>query len=85
MHKIPLDSWDRFQGSNATFLHLSFSPLLPLHESRLKFENMQSRASQVYKVHHKMLHMSKWASEILYSFVMTWTSWLPSFKTIGRS
>jgi hypothetical protein len=55
----PLDSWDRFQGCNATFLHLSFSPLLPMHESRLKFENMQPRASQVYKIHHKMLHMSK--------------------------
>jgi hypothetical protein len=38
MHKLPLDSWDRFQGCNATFLHLSFSPLLPIHESRLKFE-----------------------------------------------
>jgi hypothetical protein len=59
MHKLPLDSWDRFQGCNATFLHLSFSPLLPMHESRLKFENMQPRASQVYKIHHKMLHMSK--------------------------
>jgi hypothetical protein len=62
MHKLPLDSWDRFQGCNATFLHLSFSPLLPMHETRLKFENMQPRASQVYKIHHKMLHMSKWAS-----------------------
>jgi hypothetical protein len=40
MHKLPLDSWDRFYGCNATFLHLSFSPLLPMHESRLKFENM---------------------------------------------
>jgi hypothetical protein len=59
MHKLPLDSWDRFQGCNATFLHFSFSPLLPMHESRLKFENMQPRASQVYKIHHKMLHMSK--------------------------
>jgi hypothetical protein len=62
MHKLPLDSWDRFQGCNVTFLHLSFSPLFPMHESRLKFENMQPRASQVYKNHHKMLHMSKWAS-----------------------
>jgi hypothetical protein len=47
MRKLPLDSWDRIQGCNATFLHLSFSPLLPMHESRLKFENMQPRASQV--------------------------------------
>jgi hypothetical protein len=47
MHKLPFDSWDRFQGCNATFLHLSFSPLLPMHESRLKIENMQPRASQV--------------------------------------
>jgi hypothetical protein len=62
MHKLPLDSRDRFQGYNATFLHLPFSPLLPMHESRLKFEKMQPRASQVYKIHHKMLHMSKWAS-----------------------
>jgi hypothetical protein len=62
MHKLPLGSWDRFQGCNATFLHLPFSPLLPMHESRLKFENMQPRASQVYKVHDKMLHMYKWAS-----------------------
>jgi hypothetical protein len=38
MHKLPLDSWDRFQGCNATFLHLSCSPLLPMHESRLKFD-----------------------------------------------
>jgi hypothetical protein len=59
MHKLPLDSWERFQGCNATFLHLSFSPLLPMHESRLKFENMQPRASQIYKIHHEMLHMSK--------------------------
>jgi hypothetical protein len=59
IHKLPLDSWDRFQGCNATFLLLPFSPLFPMHESRLKFENMQPRASQVYKIHHKMLHMSK--------------------------
>jgi hypothetical protein len=59
MHKLPLGSWDRFQGYNAIFLHLPFSPLLPMHESRLKLENMQPRASQVYKIHHKMLHMSK--------------------------
>jgi hypothetical protein len=59
MHKLPLDSWKMFQGCNATFLHLSFSPLFPMHESRLKCENMQPRASQVYKMHHKMLHMSK--------------------------
>jgi hypothetical protein len=59
MHKLPLGSWNRFQGCNATFLHLPFSPLLPMHESRLKFEKMQPRASQVYKIYHKMLHMSK--------------------------
>jgi hypothetical protein len=59
IHKLPLDFWDRFQGCNANFCHLSFSPLLPMHESRLKFENMQPRASQVCKIHHKMLHMSK--------------------------
>jgi hypothetical protein len=59
MHKLLLDTWDRFSGCNATFLHLSFSPLLPMHESRNKFEKMQRRASQVYKIHHKMLHMSK--------------------------
>jgi hypothetical protein len=58
----PLDSWNRFQGCNATFIHLPFSPLLPMHESRLKIENMQPRASQVYKIHHKELHKSKWAS-----------------------
>jgi hypothetical protein len=55
----PLDSWSRFQGCNAAFPHLPFSPLLPMHESTLKFENMQPRASQVYKIYHKMLHMSK--------------------------
>jgi hypothetical protein len=38
MHKLPLGSWNRFQGCKATFLHLPFSPLLPMHESRLKFE-----------------------------------------------
>jgi hypothetical protein len=59
IHKLPLGPWNRFQGCNATFLHLPFSPLLPMHESRLKFENMQPRASQVYKIHQKMLHMSK--------------------------
>jgi hypothetical protein len=59
MHKLPLDSWDRFQGSNVTFLHLPFSTLLPMHESRLKIENMQPRASQVYKIHHRELHKSK--------------------------
>jgi hypothetical protein len=59
MHKPPLDSWYS-QGYNATFPHLSFSPLLPMYESRLKFENkMQPRASQVYKIHHKMVHISK--------------------------
>jgi hypothetical protein len=36
MHKLPLDTWDRFQGYKATFLHLPFSPLLPMHESRHK-------------------------------------------------
>jgi hypothetical protein len=36
MYKLPLDSWDRFHGCNATFLHLSFSLLFPMHESRLK-------------------------------------------------
>jgi hypothetical protein len=59
MQKLPFVSWDRFQGCNATFLHLPFSPLLPMHESRLKCENMQPRASQVYKIHHKMLRMFK--------------------------
>jgi hypothetical protein len=59
MHKLPLDSWDRFQGCKATFLQLSFSPLLTMHESWIKFEKMQPRAYQVYKIHHKMLHMSK--------------------------
>jgi hypothetical protein len=59
MHKLPLDSWNRFQGCNATFLHLPFSPLLLMHESRLKIENMQPRASQVYEIHHKELHKSK--------------------------
>jgi hypothetical protein len=33
--------------------------LLPMHESRHKFGKMQLRASQVYKIHHEMLHMSK--------------------------
>jgi hypothetical protein len=59
MHKLPLDSRDMLWGCNATFLHLSFSPLLPMHESMLQFENMQPRASQVYKIHHKMLHIYK--------------------------
>jgi hypothetical protein len=59
MNKLLLDSWNRFHGCNATFLHLPFSPMLPMHESRPKFENMQPRASQVYKIHHKMLHKSK--------------------------
>jgi hypothetical protein len=36
--------------------------LLPMHESRLKIDKMQPRDSQVYKIHFKMLHMSKWAS-----------------------
>jgi hypothetical protein len=27
-----------------------------------KFGNMKPRASQIYKIHHKTLHMSKWAS-----------------------
>jgi hypothetical protein len=36
MHKLPLGSWDRFQGCNATFLHLPFSPLLTMHESSQK-------------------------------------------------
>jgi hypothetical protein len=58
VHKLPLGSWDRFQGCNATFLHLSFPPLLPMHESRHNLK-MQPRASQVYKIHHKMLNMSK--------------------------
>jgi hypothetical protein len=62
MHTLPFNSWDRLKGCNATFLHLSFSPLLPMHESSLKFENMQPGASQVYKIHHKMLHMSQLAS-----------------------
>jgi hypothetical protein len=38
MHKLPLGSWNRFQGCKATFLHLPFPPLLPMHESRHKFE-----------------------------------------------
>jgi hypothetical protein len=59
MHKLRLDSWDRFQGCNATFFHLPFFPLLPMHESRLKIVNMQPRASQVYKIHDKELHKSK--------------------------
>jgi hypothetical protein len=36
MHKLPLDTWDRFQGYTITFLHLPFPPLLPMHESRHK-------------------------------------------------
>jgi hypothetical protein len=49
-------------GMQCNFSPQFFLPLLPMHESRLKFENMQPRASQVYQIHHKMLHMSKWAS-----------------------
>jgi hypothetical protein len=42
MHKLPLGYWDMLQGCNATFLHLSFSPLLPMHESRHKFEKNET-------------------------------------------
>jgi hypothetical protein len=39
----------------------NISPL-PMHKSRLKFGKDATRASHVYKIHHKMLHMSKWPS-----------------------
>jgi hypothetical protein len=38
--------------------------LLPLVDNawiKAKFENIQPRASQIDNIHHKMLHMSKWA------------------------
>jgi hypothetical protein len=57
---------------------------LAMHESSQKCKKMQSRASQIDKIQHRMLHMSKWASKIFYSFVMTSTTWSPSFTTIGR-
>jgi hypothetical protein len=38
----------------------NFSPLLEMHES--KMQNFQPRASQIDKIQHRMLHMSKWAS-----------------------
>jgi hypothetical protein len=40
----------------------NFSPLLALHESSQKMQNFQPRDSQIYKIQHRMLHMSKWAS-----------------------
>jgi hypothetical protein len=39
--------------------------LLPLVDNawiKAKCKKFQHRASQIYKIHHKMLHMSKWAS-----------------------
>jgi hypothetical protein len=40
----------------------NFSPLLTMHESRQKCENFQHVASRIYKIHHKELYKSKWAS-----------------------
>jgi hypothetical protein len=37
----------------------NFSPLLAMHESSQKCKKMQSRASQIDKIQHRMLHMSK--------------------------
>jgi hypothetical protein len=42
-------------------LETQFSPLLVMHESS-ENENMQPRASEIDKIQHKVLHMSKWAS-----------------------
>jgi hypothetical protein len=42
-------------------LETQFSPLLVMHESSQN-KNMQPRASQINKIQHKMLHMSKIAS-----------------------
>jgi hypothetical protein len=64
---------------------LKHLPLIDNAWIKPKKQKMQPRASQIDKIQHRMLHMSKWASKILYSFVMTSTSWSPSFTTIGRS
>jgi hypothetical protein len=37
----------------------NFSPLLTMHESRAKCRKFQHIASQIYKIHHKVLRMSK--------------------------
>jgi hypothetical protein len=50
-----------------------------------KMQKMQPRASQIDKNQHRMLHMSKWASEILYSFVITSTTRSPSFTTLDEA
>jgi hypothetical protein len=65
-------------------LETQFAPLLVTHESSQN-ENMQPIASQIDKIQHKMLHMSKRASLTRYSFVWTWAIRSLSFTTIDQS
>jgi hypothetical protein len=83
--KFAWTNWNTFQ----TLLGAqSMHKLLPLVDNawiKAKCENFQHIASQIYKIQHKELHKSKWASKILYRFVMNLTTWSPSFTTIGQS
>jgi hypothetical protein len=78
-------TWKPSKCIQQDFSSSNFSPSLTMHESRQKMQNLQPRASQIDKIQQTMLHMSKSASYILYSFVSTSTTWLSSFITIGRS
>jgi hypothetical protein len=64
---------------------LKLLPLIDNASIKPKLKNFQPRASQIDKIQHSMLHTSKWASEILYSFVWTKTTRSPCFTIIGQS
>jgi hypothetical protein len=55
-------NWNTFQKlPGAQNMHKLF-PLVDNAWIKAKCEKVQHIASQIYKIHHKVLHMSKWAS-----------------------
>jgi hypothetical protein len=83
--KTARTNWNTFQKLPGA---QNMPKLLPVVDNawiKTKCEKFQHIASQIYKIHHKVLHMSKWASQILYRFAVTSSTWSPSFTTLDKA
>jgi hypothetical protein len=60
--KISRTNWNTFQTLLGVQTKLKLLPLVNNAWIKAKHEKFQHIASQIYKIHHKELHKSKWAS-----------------------
>jgi hypothetical protein len=60
--KFARTNWITFQMLPGAQIMYKLLPLVENAWIKAKCEKIQHIASQIYKIHHKVLHMSKWAS-----------------------